>query len=103
MSDECCTTSIEYTPPPAVPAAPDADLTWLVVLFLVGLLAVALVALLPKVDKPPKTLTQARDEIGKAFAELSANANRLNRPEVTSQLQEFSIRVQNALNDVKKI
>ena len=76
---------------------------WLIILLVIGLLIIALVALLPAADKPPKTLAQARDEINKAVVDLSTNANRLNRPEVTSQLQELATRVENALKDVKKI
>lgn len=103
MSDDCCTTSIYYDPPPAVTAPFEADSAWLLVLFLAGLLAIALIALLPKTDKPPKSLTTAREEINKAVGELSANANRLNRPEVTASVQELATRVENALKDVKKI
>jgi hypothetical protein len=108
VSDECCTTSIYYEPPVETvdwSLSPSlwADPLFLFVVLLIVLLIIALLALIPKTDKPPKTLAQAKEEIAKAADDLRANADRLNRPEVSESLREFELRVDNALKDVKKV
>lgn len=108
MSDECCTTSIYYEPAIETVIEPVNSLFWsdplvLAIIVLVGFLIILILALLPKTDKPPKTLNQAKEEIAKAADDLRSNADRLNRPEVSQSLREFELRVDNALKDVKRV
>jgi hypothetical protein len=90
VSDDCCTTLIEYEPPTPAPAVlPDfgGEFPWLLIIpFLILVAAIIYLMTLPATKKdPPKTV---KEQINSAFDAINQEANLYNRSYVIGPLEK---------------
>jgi hypothetical protein len=99
VSDECCTTSIDYEPPPPYPPDPlGVDIPWLLVLPLIILL-VAIIFLWSTAPATPRPVVKTpRQKINDALDALVRDAQLYQRPEVVGPLQEARKKIMEILD-----
>ena len=97
MSDDCCTTSVYYEPPPVHPDS-GLDIPWLLILPLIIFLAALILLYFLSTSGKDKPETP-REKINKVIDELADNADLFERKEAAKVLQRARTRINDILNN----
>ncbi len=95
MSDDCCTTSVYYEPPPAYPD-PAWDFPWLLIVPLI--IFIAALILLYSLSTPIKEKKTLRQKINEAIDGVTGNARLFKREEATNALLEARKKINDVLD-----